>query len=162
MIPGLLPIFLHSCKIKSGSGLGMRLTWKCAHTTCHCPKLHTWIVNGSVVGPCWDSLWWEADKEDGCNSNQAEHCSFNSCCLCTHTIASLYFSTLYVLQPELTWKCAHTTCHCPKLHTWTVNGSVVGPCWETASGRRQARKRAGTVAMLNTVTSILVTRQSST
>ena len=25
MIPGLLPIFLHSCKIKSGSGLGMRL-----------------------------------------------------------------------------------------------------------------------------------------
>ena len=25
LIPGLLPIFLHSCKIKSGSGLGMRL-----------------------------------------------------------------------------------------------------------------------------------------
>ena len=26
LIPGLLPIFFHSCKIKSGSGLGMRLT----------------------------------------------------------------------------------------------------------------------------------------
>ena len=26
MIPGLLPIFLHGCEIKSGSGLGMRLS----------------------------------------------------------------------------------------------------------------------------------------
>ena len=26
LIPGLLPIFFHSCEIKSGSGLGMRLT----------------------------------------------------------------------------------------------------------------------------------------
>ena len=25
LIPGLLPIFLHSCEIKSGSGLGTRL-----------------------------------------------------------------------------------------------------------------------------------------
>ena len=25
IIPGLLPIFLHGCEIKSGSGLGMRL-----------------------------------------------------------------------------------------------------------------------------------------
>ena len=25
MVPGLLPIFLHSCEIKSGSGLGTRL-----------------------------------------------------------------------------------------------------------------------------------------
>ena len=29
MVPGLLPIFLHGCEIKSGSGLGTRLvaTW---------------------------------------------------------------------------------------------------------------------------------------
>ena len=26
MFPGLLPIFLHGCKTKSGSGLGVRLT----------------------------------------------------------------------------------------------------------------------------------------
>ena len=25
LLPGLLPVFLHGCKIKSGSGLGMRL-----------------------------------------------------------------------------------------------------------------------------------------
>ena len=27
MVPGLLPIFLHGCEIKSGSGLGTRLEW---------------------------------------------------------------------------------------------------------------------------------------
>ena len=27
MIPGLLPVFLHGCEIKSGSGLGIRLTF---------------------------------------------------------------------------------------------------------------------------------------
>ena len=27
-----------------------------------------------------DSLWWEADKEEGCNSDQAEHRSFDICC----------------------------------------------------------------------------------
>ena len=33
MIPGLLPIFLHSCKIKSGSGLETRLNyWKETNT----------------------------------------------------------------------------------------------------------------------------------
>ena len=26
-----------------------------------------------------DSLWWEADKEEDCNSDQAEHCSFDLC-----------------------------------------------------------------------------------
>ena len=26
------------------------------------------------------SLWWEADKEEDCNSDQAEHCSFDLYC----------------------------------------------------------------------------------
>ena len=31
MVPGLLPIFLHGCEIKSGSGLGTRLTGCMVH-----------------------------------------------------------------------------------------------------------------------------------
>ena len=32
MFPGLLPIFLHICEMKSGSGLGMRLSFNEMYT----------------------------------------------------------------------------------------------------------------------------------
>ena len=33
-----------------------------------------------------DSLWWEADKEEGSNSDQNHCCHLGSCLLCSHTI----------------------------------------------------------------------------
>ena len=39
MVPGLLPIFLHSCEIKSGTGLGTRLHSDCIHTAYIVKKL---------------------------------------------------------------------------------------------------------------------------
>ena len=42
MVPGLLPTFLHSCEIKSGSGLGWRLP--CV--------LHTWHIANWVFSIC--------------------------------------------------------------------------------------------------------------
>ena len=45
MVLGLLPIFLHSCEIKSGSGLGMRLEY---HTT----RLSTQHLQSQPLGWC--------------------------------------------------------------------------------------------------------------
>ena len=39
MFPGLLPIFLHSCEVKSGSGLGTRLTLTPSYTHTLPPSL---------------------------------------------------------------------------------------------------------------------------
>ena len=43
LLPGLLPIFLHGCKIKSGWGLGTRLGW----------TLVSWWVLDIGMGPCF-------------------------------------------------------------------------------------------------------------
>ena len=41
MIPGLLPIFLHSCEIKYGSGLGMRLNYM--------QTVHVFLIEHNMV-----------------------------------------------------------------------------------------------------------------
>ena len=51
LVPGLLPIFLHGCKIKSGSGLGTRLWFS------YCKRTHAeWFFNckcSEDLASCW-------------------------------------------------------------------------------------------------------------
>ena len=49
-----------------------------------------------------DSLWWEADKEEGSNSDQAEHCSFNLCWL-VPSQSALGTSVLFMHCNQSSW-----------------------------------------------------------
>ena len=44
LVPGLLPIFLHSCEIKSGNGLGMKLCKPCSRMKWHLKLIKTVYV----------------------------------------------------------------------------------------------------------------------
>ena len=48
LLPGLLPIFLHGCEIKSGSGLGTMLTWHMTAVLNFCFKTY---------GMCRTDIW---------------------------------------------------------------------------------------------------------
>ena len=49
-----------------------------------------------------DSLWWEADKEEGSNNDQNHCCHLGSCLLCSHTIC--YSLLEYSLCRALNWQ----------------------------------------------------------
>ena len=52
LVPGLLPIFLHGCKIKSGSGLGTRLGYPPVHSYTHTLHYHQqWTPTCPLMHP---------------------------------------------------------------------------------------------------------------
>ena len=72
-----------------------------------------------------DSLWWEADKEEGSNSDQAEHCSFDLCCF-VPTQSVLCTSVHFMHCNQSSWLSVRRNCKSFYSITYLWPTSLIG------------------------------------
>ena len=103
MIPGLLPIFLHGCEIKSGSGLGTRLPKSKVHFTTFYCKSHIKIRISHLQVTCNTT-----SNARICISHlQVTHVASQTC----NKIKGLYDKIIIPIVPNYTGKISLICCH---------------------------------------------------